>query len=62
MKVPSTSCVERSSTKFCRIRGVNWLEASCRATMVTEKSTPVTEIRLTEIVLNRLRAPLASPP
>ena len=62
MNAPSTAWLTRSATKLPSTRGVNWLLASCSAAMVTEKTTPVTVIRLPAMALSMLRGPAAPPP
>lgn len=58
---PSVHWVMRVDRKSCRIRGLNWLLASCMTTMVMEKTRPVTEIIALATVPSTLRAP-AGPP
>jgi hypothetical protein len=62
MKTPSTPWFTRSATKLRRRRGVNWLLASWSATMVTEKTVPVTVMSPPAIALRTPRAPSAPPP
>src|SRR5690625_4409196 len=62
MKTPSTTWLARSEVKFLSTRGVNWLEASWSATIVIEKTTPVTVMIPLAIALRTPRAPSAPPP
>jgi hypothetical protein len=45
--------------KLRSIRGPNWVEASVRATIVIEKTTPTTVITAAAIVVRIWRAPSA---
>lgn len=54
MKSPSTTWLPRSELKFRSTRGEYWLLATWTATIVTEKRTPVTVIRLPVIVFSTL--------
>ena len=60
-KDPEGDLRMRSSRKDSRIRGVNWLDASCNTTIVTENTRPVTEIMALLIVVSTLRAPSGPP-
>jgi hypothetical protein len=62
MKTPSTTWFARSAMNWRSTRGVNWLDASCSAMMVTEKTTPVTVMMLPEMDSRTLFAPSALPP
>ena len=61
-KTPTVACVIRSPRKFGSTRGLNWLDASCSTTIVTEKVRPATVISEPAIVSKTVRAALALPP
>ena len=61
-KTPSTTWFDRSRMKFLSMRGVNWLDARERATIVIENVTPATVIIEPAIVDSILRAPSALDP
>jgi hypothetical protein len=62
MNTPSTVWFTRSATKLRSRRGVNWLLASCSATIVTEKTVPVTVMRPPAMAVSTPRVPSAPPP
>ncbi len=65
-KVPrntaSVTWYRRLSRKVRSTRGLSWLEASVRATTVTENASPATETVAPAIVESMPRAPSALPP
>ncbi len=62
INTPSTTWFSRSAVKLRSTRGVNCELASCREMIVTEKTTPVTVMRLPAITLSTARAACALPP
>ena len=60
-KVPIVTWVTRSPKNVRRIRGLNWLDASCNTTIVIEKVSPATVIRDPAMTDSTVRAAGPSP-
>ena len=60
-KTPIVTCVMRSAKNVRSTRGLNWLDASCSATIVIENVSPATVIREPAITDSTVRAADASP-
>lgn len=61
MNTPKVAWVMRLPRKLPSTRGLNWLLASCRMTIVIENTRPVIEIMPVAILPNNPRAPLGPP-
>ena len=59
--VPSVTCVPRSRTNLRSMRGPNWVEASVSATIVIEKTSPMTVISAAAMPTRIDRAASAPP-
>ena len=55
--VPMVIWVTRSPKNVRRIRGLNWLDASCRTTIVIEKVSPATVINEPAMTESTVRLP-----
>ena len=60
-KVPSVSWVPKSRMKLRSIRGPNWVDASCSARIVIEKTTPTTVITAAAMEVRMVRAASGPP-
>ncbi len=61
MNTPNVACTTRLLRKLPSTRGVNWLLASCRTTIVIENTTPELEIIAEAIVVRTSRAASGPP-